>query len=60
MRETILNLDKISNKDLVKNFITNDYMGMFYQKQCAIELLTRVESGQISIQDAISLIKDRT
>jgi hypothetical protein len=49
----------MSPADLIARFITCDYRGQADQKACAVELLQRIEGGELSIQDAIVLIQKR-
>lgn len=44
---------------LVSRFITTDYRGMEDQKACAIEVLTRIQRGDLTLSDAIELIRNR-
>lgn len=48
-----------SSSVLVSRFITADYCGMEDQRACAIELLTRIQRGDLTLSDAIELIRNR-
>lgn len=48
----------MSPRELVSRFITTDYRGRADQKACAVELLRRVEGGELTLQDAIKLIEE--
>lgn len=53
------NVELLKSDELVNHVITSDYLGMADQKDSLVELLIRIKTGSLTVEDLITLVRNR-